>query len=210
VPGFKWKDGSGPSAGTIALRRRMRVLRWGGPVLVLDFANYVQFLPPGNLLLWHQGRVSLPTAPVGLRVFRLSELRPIEGNIDALCESMRRVGAPFVASTAPACELYIPTTVAGERRQLVFPEQMSHVDELLILCHSSGVEPTGANLTLLVARPRDGTYELFPQDWYNYGDFDYGYEWVTRVARNPATDRIHGEGFRIAPFVLDETLRNRS
>jgi hypothetical protein len=81
----------------------------------------------------------------------------------------------------------------------------------LILCHSSAIEesPRGerSNLALLVAKPRTGIYELYPQDWFNSAGLDYGYQWVTRVARDPKSGRIHGEGFRIRPFVLDDTLR---
>jgi hypothetical protein len=82
----------------------------------------------------------------------------------------------------------------------------------VILCHSSGVEHSpvadSSNLALLVARPADGSYEHFPQDWFNHGGLDYTYQGVTRVARDPATGRIHGEGVRIDTFVLDDTLRN--
>jgi len=81
------------------------------------------------------------------------------------------------------------------------------------LCHSSAVEESPpvdrSNLALLVAHPREGTYELFPQDWFNSARLDYGYQGVTRVARDPRTGRIHGEGTRISPFVLDDTLQNR-
>ena len=81
----------------------------------------------------------------------------------------------------------------------------------MILCHSSAVEATPTselnNLALLVARLSAGTYELFPQDWFNSANLD-GYQWVTRVARDPQTGRIHGDGIRISPFVLDDTLRN--
>lgn len=102
--------------------------------------------------------------------------------------------------------------VAGARQPLLFPEPLRHLPELLILCASSGIrsEPGAdrGNLALLVASPRDGAFEVFPQDWFNDGGFDYGCEWVTRVARDPRTGRIHGEGIRIEPFVLDDTLRN--
>ena len=80
-----------------------------------------------------------------------------------------------------------------------------------MLCRSSaaGAEgPDHSNLTLIVARPADGSYTLYPQDWFNAGGFDYGYEWVTRVARDPRTGKVHGDGIRIGPFVLDATLRH--
>jgi hypothetical protein len=45
---------------------------------------------------------------------------------------------------------------------------------------------------------------------FNMRDFDCDYHWVTRVTRDPATGKIHVEGFRIAPFVLGDTLQNLS
>lgn len=208
IPGFRWSPAgeSSQTAGATILSNRH------GPVLILDFHNYVSCVDSETILVWHQRFVdSGPTPPVVMRIFRLADLRPVEGDLEALCESMRRAEAPFAASGRPLCECSIPTTVANERRELVFPKQLCHIEELLILCHSSGVEDSStwerSNLALLVARPGDGTYQLFPQDWFNSAGLDYGYQWVTRVARDPRTGRIHGEGVRISPFVLDESLR---
>lgn len=209
VPGFAW-GGAGDSsqiAGATVLSGR------DGVVLILDFHNYVLPIDPETLLVWHQRHVETgPSEPVMLRIFRLADLRPLEGDLEELCGSMRRFGAPFMASGSPLCEFPIPTTVTGRLMRLKFPDQLRHIEELLILCHSSAVEasPTWElnNLALLVARPSAGTYELFPQDWFNSANLDYSYQWVTRVARDPQTGRIHGDGIRISPFVLDDTLRN--
>jgi hypothetical protein len=210
VPGFEWRgiSQSSRAAGAIVLAGRK------GTVLILDFHNYVVLLDPDTLLIWHQHGLidSGPTPPVMLRVFRLSELRPLQGDLETLCASMRHAGAPLASSGSPLFEFPIPTTVASRRFQLVFPEELRRLSELLILCHSSGVEesppPDRSNLAILVARPREGTYQLYPQDWFNSAKLDYGYQSVTRVARDPRTGRIHGEGFRIEPFVLDKTLRH--
>lgn len=208
APGFEWSRAGERSqtAGATVLTGP------NGAVLILDFHNYVLSLDPDTLLVWHQHHVETgPTAPVALRIFRLSELPPLTGDLETLCDSMRQAQLPF-ASAAPAlCEFPIPTTMAG-KQQLSFPEQLRHLPELLILCHSSVVEEAPgwdrSNLALLVARPGEGTCQLYPQDWFNLAKLDYGYQWVTRVARDPGTGHIHGEGIRIAPFVLDRTLRN--
>jgi hypothetical protein len=208
VPGYEWSAAgeSGQAAGAT-------VLTGGdGPVLILDFHNHVLLLEPDTLLIWHQGAdESGLTPPVVLRIFRLSTLSRLEGNMNELCGAMRRAKASFVASAPPQWELPIPTTVIGERPSLTFPPPLRHIEELLILCHSSAIEPSSSaergNLALLIARPRAGTYEFYPQDWFNNAGLDYSYQWVTRVARDPESHRIHGEGVRISPFVLDDTLR---
>jgi len=209
APGFTWSDAgrSSQTAGAMVLTGDR------GPILILDFHNYVLPLDSDTLLIWHQRATGTgPTAPVVLRIFRLPDLGMLEGDLEHLCGSMRRAGAPYVASAAPYGESAIPTTTIGQRLQLDFPDQLRDIDEVLILCHSSAIADSAAwdrsNLALLVARPREGAYELFPQDWFNDANLDYSYQGVTRVARDPQTGQIHGEGIRIDPFVLDKTLRN--
>ena len=65
------------------------------------------------------------------------------------------------------------------------------------------------NLALMHLNPVQGTLQLYPQDWFNDAPIDFGYQWVTRVARDPKTGRIHGDGIRIDPFTLDMSMRAR-
>ena len=208
VPGFVWTDGgdSKEAAGATLLTGA------DGPVLILDFHNYVQLVDRQTLLVWHQRVVpSGPTHPVVLRIFAISKLSRLEGGVDELCVAMRQNGTPLIASGPPQWEVSLPTTVVGERRNWAVPAPLDDAEELLILCYSSAIDESPmaerSNLALLIARPPEGTYELYPQDWFNNGGLDYGYQGVTRVARDPESKRIHGEGFRIGPFVLDDTLR---
>ena len=207
IPGFTWSAGAGETTGAAILSSG------DGAVLVLDFYNYALLAGPDALLVWHLAPVdSGPTAPVVLRLFALSNLEPLKGDLGTLCASMRQAKLPLVSASGPLCEFPMPTTVASECEKVTFPEQVAHLEELLILCHSSAVEESPpakrSNLALLVARPRDGTYNLVPQDWFNFAKLDYSYQGVKRVARNPATGEVHGDGVRIEPFVLDPTLRN--
>ena len=107
--------------------------------------------------------------------------------------------------------MYFNTGVIGENLSAVFPSELQAIEELLILCNSSAIsardDGINANLALLVAKPNQSSYQLFPQDWFNSSDSDFGFQWVTRVARDPQTGRVRGEGFRIDPFELDDTLR---
>jgi hypothetical protein len=185
-----------------------------GAVLLLDFHNYVLPLGDDRVLIWHQRQTTNEptTAPVVLRLFALSDLPPLMGNLVELTETMRQEGAACVSAAPAGWEISLPTTVIDRPGLLPDQPELSAIDELLILCHTSAIAaPTWErnNLALLVATPRQQRYQLYPQDWFNNGGFDYGYEWVTRVARHATTGRIHGEGIRIAPFVLDASLRNR-
>ena len=45
---------------------------------------------------------------------------------------------------------------------------------------------------------------VIPQDWFNQGNYDFGYQWITRVARL-SDGGIVGDGIRLGAFELDET-----
>lgn len=208
VPGFLWSSAgeSSNTSGATVLSGQ------SGPLLVLDFHNYVSLLGPGEFLIWHQRHVEKgPTPPVELRVIKPATLKPLNGNLEEICQAMRQRKDTLVYDGAAICHLAIPTTLAEEPQVMSFPAPLRHLDELLILCHSSGVEShpswERSNLALMVVCPSVGTFQLHPQDWFNSAQLDYGYQWVTRVARNAVTGRVHGEGIRINPFVLDDSLR---
>ena len=137
-----WCRGSPGALPASRVRRGATVLSGReGPVLILDFHNYVMLIDPDTLLVWHQRHVEPgPSAPVVLRIFPVADLRRLEGELEELCGSMRRSGAPFISFSSPLCEFPVPTSDAGRGLRLSFPEQLRHVDELLILCHSSAVE----------------------------------------------------------------------
>lgn len=206
VTGFVWQ-----SAGDTALSSGKTLLVGAdGPVAIFNFYNYVMPLDDCSLLVWHQKWTEAPpTEPVRLLIIRPDRLPPLGSDVDTLLEQMNR-DTPLLTHGETCAELALCTDNATGEIRVEFPKQLRSVGELLILCHSSGIEmpgPGGSNLALLVARPGKSTYRLYPQDWFNAGGLDYGYQWVTRVARHPLTRRIHGDGIRIGPFVLDGSLR---
>jgi hypothetical protein len=207
APGYSWKDAgkSRDAAGIVALAAR------GGPVLLLDFYNYATLLGPDLLLVWGQESPNArPTGPVSLDVFRLSTLERLPGSIDEECRNMRREGARLRYRTPPEARGSIPTAPAAEGA-VERPSELRAAEEFLILCRSSLAASGDAeqpwNLALLVLNPREARYALHLQDWFNAGAYDYAYEWVTRVARDPRTGFVHGDGIRIGAFVLDDSLR---
>jgi hypothetical protein len=208
VTGFCWR-----SAGETELAvGKTLLVGANGPVGILDFQNYALMLDTSSLLIWHQKQAdSGPSHPVRLFVIQPGRLSPLGENLDCLYEKMKGDQAPIMLGGTPLAEMHLETQDHSKEERASFPEQLHSVDELLILCECSGINPTvkldRGNLALLVARPRRGTYRLYPQDWYNSGVFDRSYSWVTRVVRNPRTGQVHGEGVRMPPFILDGSLR---
>ena len=171
-----------------------------GPVVALGYYNYVMMLDESSILIWYQNTTRIgPPAPVRLLVIQPGQLTSLGDTVGD------KVGV-LIGGKASA-EMSLKTVDATEELRAEFPEQLRSMDELLVLCRCSGISEGGGNLALLVAYPRRSAYRLYPQDWFNSGGMDYGYQWVTRVGRNPRTGRVHGEGFRIPPFVLDDSLR---
>jgi hypothetical protein len=82
-----------------------------------------------------------------------------------------------------------------------FPEDFRRAGEFLVLDRRR-------NLHLLIANPLDGNVESCRQSWFNEGGFDRGYQWVTRVVRDPKTRRIVGDGIRLGIFALDSSSQN--
>lgn len=77
---------------------------------------------------------------------------------------------------------------------------MRDLGEILIL---------GSNrpLKLLLIQPGDRIVDVVPKDWFNQGEWDFDYQWVTQVVRDPADGRIVGVGIRLGLSRLDETMR---
>jgi len=181
-----------------------------GPVLIVGWYQYVSVIERSLLLIWGQRYGGPVTYPISVLVFEPALLSPMGFDRSTLRDNAWRDGPRLLYEGTPVASFELATVIVGEPVQFAFPVPVSRLRELLILCCSSSVDrrPTDEmNLALLVAHPADSAYQLYQQDWYNQGGFDYGYEWVTRVVRNPRTGRIHGEGIRIKPFVLDDSLR---
>lgn len=64
-----------------------------------------------------------------------------------------------------------------------------------------------ASFCIYAVDPAAHRIEVFPQDWFNDGTPNYGYQWITCATRDPATRRLLVSGIRIDNFILDETGR---
>jgi len=72
-----------------------------------------------------------------------------------------------------------------------------------VLLLAEGSAPREAATSIYVWHPGAGSIDVIPLSWFREGTNDLGYEWITRVMRDPTTGHILGDGIRIAPFELD-------
>lgn len=186
----------------------------GGDVLaVADYYCYVHRLSEGRLLVWYaeeEGEGALLRRAMRFRVFDTGLLPPISD----LAAVFARLGsrARFAVSAGEVASVALSTALADGVHEVALPSEMAAAGELLVLAHSTAEGRRGNNhdemhLRLWILDTTRGRLEIVPQDWCNEGHYDFGYQWVTRVARLPGSVDIVGEGIRLGVFRLDASKR---
>jgi hypothetical protein len=127
---------------------------------------------------------------------------------------MRREKSHVYYSGKPDCFFTCTSALhAGIHKLDDVPTKFTNLGEILVL---ADYYPEGEPLhfyskmrkSIFAFDFRISQVEVIPQDWYNKGNYDFAYEWIARVARDPQTHFIFGEGVRLGIFQLDETGQN--
>ncbi|MEW6436340.1 MAG: hypothetical protein AB1508_04125 [Pseudomonadota bacterium] len=95
------------------------------------------------------------------------------------------------------------------KHDLSLPAAFDRVPEFIVVSENPALpkEWGKGSFCLYAIDPANRSLEVFPQDWFNDGTPDYGYQWITCATRDPATRRLLVGGIRIDSFILDETGR---
>ena len=171
----------------------MLVRGWdGAPCFVPGFYTYLAQANEETLLAWR----STLSGSVAIRFYPVTQLEPVEPLKDSRNERdavLRR-----------ASELIqIPRLVPGTHDGFT-ARTMVDIEELLLLAHWSGRSESDPALAIYSWRPASGAVTVTPQRWFSAATHDLGYEWVTKVARDPTTSRIVGAGIRLGAFELED------
>jgi len=166
------------------------------PVLALGFYARAVAANPGHVLVWRPERRALRVS-----VFELAGLAPLEKSewpVEQPRAAVRRV----VSRTPPVEDVPIWEGLSeGLHRYHRYRSRFADSrDEVLLLGNGPSDSPAAASI--YIWRPPLGEIEVLPQKWFTPDSFDLGYEWITRVVRDPRTRRIAGDGIRIRDFVL--------
>jgi hypothetical protein len=199
-----WKHGEEgtPSSGKILLETDQ-----GQVLAIIDFCHYIQFLEKTLFLDWYQPYPPNPlTFPVEISLYDCNKMKPLSHTTSTFSR-MKSKGKNFLSNGGIIASVNIPTTQL-ERSSITFPDPIKHIPELFMLAESSAVLSSKSKTCIILVHPTEGYYEIFPQDWFNMGNYDFGYQWITRVTRDPETKRIIGDGIRLGSFMLDESMRN--
>jgi len=108
------------------------------------------------------------------------------------------------SATEPLAEFEISSALPEGVHKVEVPEHFRAMDELLLLTSYAARTRDDAACAIYVLYPQAGLVEVVPQKWFTHNRYDIGYEWITRVVRDPASGRILGDGFRIGAFELSE------
>ncbi len=203
-----------PAAGKVLLRAET-----GAPRAILGFYCYVRRLDAPRFLLWYVEPklwVDKLVAKSALRLCILDadRLEPI-ADVSTAMRDMAVSDTCAYWRGGLVAEASIGTDLTEGTHHVALPTELGGVEELLLLVHSTAAGcfsnyVNRMHLTLWIVRPNAQSIEVIPQDWFNQGDYDFGHQWPTRMARDPDSGRIIGEGIRLGVFELDESARQVS
>jgi hypothetical protein len=163
------------------------------PVLVVRIYARVLRSNEGHVLLWGPRKRE---SDLLIESFALGELRPV-------AEGAAAERQPLWTATAPATDhLTIPQAFPEGRAPGRYVVRAASMD-LEVLLLADGPDPRKAATSIYVWHPAVGTIDVIPLTWFREDKNDLGYEWITRVMRDPKTGHFLGDGIRIAPFELD-------
>jgi hypothetical protein len=165
---------------------------------------YARVLPSDRVLFWYLE----PTGPYRdsphliFEMIDLCALRNLPSVRDA-CDSLEGRESRLIAAAGALHTMRLPTSLPPGEHRVDLPEWLHVAEELLVLVDGTWAKPRRwPCLCIWAIRPAHGFIEVLPQEWFNRGDFEFSYEWITRVARDP-NGRIIGDGIYLRSFRLD-------
>lgn len=172
-----------------------------GILLILDFYCYVLRLKQHKFLVWYEDTNKTPDKSVFIRlsIIDADKLEQIR-DLSAACISMKGSNTKVFYTGECPVHASILANIDEGKHEIDMPSEFKEIDELLILAHMSANK-----LGIYRILPKNSVMEVYPQDWFNNGNYDDGYEWVTRIVRDDTTQKICGDGIRIGSFILDPT-----
>ena len=120
--------------------------------------------------------------------------------------------SPYFALGKPEFEFVIDLHLSEGVHLFDFPLAMQSINELIVIgsrpVPNTADHPGGGAdepaYVILALQPSAGMVHVLPQKWFTGRHFDLGYEWITRVTREPRSGRLIGDGIRIPAFELTE------
>jgi hypothetical protein len=175
----------------------------GDVLLIVGHYCYLASLGLDRLLIWwnafHNGLIKM-------YILDLKILAPIPESVGPT-RALRTAPDPVYFNGPSVAESVVGAFTEPGHHSLSLPPAFSEVDEILVLAQFARTNAASHHLAAYSLRPALGQMAVYPQDWFNQSDYDFGYQWVSKLTREPRTKRLCGKGVRIRDFVLDSTNR---
>ncbi len=109
------------------------------------------------------------------------------------------------SATEPLDEMAVSTRMSAGTHSLEVPEVFRSVDELLAIASRPAITKDDPACSIFALYLQAGLVEVMPQTWFTANAYDVGRQWITRLARDPETHRVLGDGARMGSFELTVT-----
>jgi len=110
------------------------------------------------------------------------------------------------SSGSPVATFEIPKSLPEGDTEFEFPTELQNLDSLLLIANYK--DPVngqdGATYAVYELFPKQDRVKVNPLHWFTLDRFDDGYQWPTKIARDPETGHLIGTGFRIGIFELGD------
>ena len=181
------------------------------PRLALPKYIWFRILDEGWMLLWsrryHEDRLVAMSMPIVIQLLNLDHLRRLAEVEQWLAQKPRPVDPLFSIAPEFCATAGISAAYPEGTHEIHLPSAFARIPEFFIVTDNPTLPkvPGTASTCLYAVDPARQSVEVFPQDWFNHGKLDYGYQWITCATRDPITRKLLVSGIRIDNFILDET-----
>jgi hypothetical protein len=197
VEGFEWTyhGDEGPLAFLVTLNAPGRP---NDPILALNTYCTPFLLHHGKLGIWcPEGR-----GMIRLVAFDPQQLKPFQ--MEEIVGWFKNSGDRMYSTIEPVADFEFSAELPEGTHEVQVPEQFHGIEELGMIAARRSLSTDEPTCAIFVLYPHAGLVQVLPQPWFNSSQFDIGKQWITRIARDPVTHRIIGDGFRIPGFCLTE------
>lgn len=152
-------------------------------------------IPPNRLGIWCP-------EPGALRILCFDPAQLAAFSFAEIVGWFKQSNDKIYAATAPLAELELSTRLPEGTHKLDVPEEFHALDELLLISSRPAKANDDAAANIYVLHPQAGLVQVLPQRWFTPEKYEVGRHWIARVARDPQSNRLIGEGIRMGTFEL--------
>ena len=186
----------------------------GETVLFLEFNCYVLPLNSEHILIWYEtGREAEECTIQPKIIFLTLDISKLEAfkNHQLMAQQLRDEKRKVLFQGGSPVEFEFISSVLEGTHVINAPKSFSELGEILVLADYGEVENSSNHWDKMYRAIYSFKFahdfvEVLPQKWFNEGDYDFDYQWITRVERNSDTGKIVGEGIRLGNFELDDSF----